>query len=165
VRHGIKASNFLFRNTCITHQHHKPSTIIETEDIQLSSINTQTHAATVASRLLKTKLPQHNKPPIKANTMPDDNPSPKNGPPPDNPMNIREDIANPPPETLNRPHAAVDAQRAMEHTIGWQPMLNRRQSWSAQDQKRELQMSAIEAVTTGPGFTERPPPGPAAAHH
>jgi hypothetical protein len=53
-------------------------------------------------------------------------------------------------------HAAADAARAMQHTNSWQPSFQRRQSWSKEDQKRELQMSTInDAAKTGPGFTER----------
>lgn len=53
-------------------------------------------------------------------------------------------------------HAAADAARAMQHTNSWKPSFERRQSWSKEDQKRELQMSSInDHVKTGPGFTER----------
>jgi hypothetical protein len=71
-------------------------------------------------------------------------------------MNIRDDIRRPPPPTMTSPHMLADGQRAMSHTNDWQPMLNRRQSWSKEDQKRFLQMSGIGGVTTGPGFSERP---------
>ncbi|KAK1640711.1 hypothetical protein BDP81DRAFT_311745 [Colletotrichum phormii] len=40
-------------------------------------------------------------------------------------------------------------------TNSWKPSFERRQSWNQEDQKRALQMSRIEDVKTGPGFTER----------
>nr|XP_036577882.1 uncharacterized protein CTRU02_12189 [Colletotrichum truncatum]KAF6784978.1 hypothetical protein CTRU02_12189 [Colletotrichum truncatum] len=52
-------------------------------------------------------------------------------------------------------HAAADAVRAIERTNSWKPSFERRQSWNKEDQKRALQMSHIEDVKTGPGFTER----------
>ncbi|KAJ3495837.1 hypothetical protein NLG97_g3103 [Lecanicillium saksenae] len=42
-------------------------------------------------------------------------------------------------------------------TTSWTPNFARRQSWSAQDRRHELQMAAVEGVRTGPGFTERSP--------
>lgn len=37
----------------------------------------------------------------------------------------------------------------------WKPASNqRRHSWSKEDHKRELHITAIEGVKTGPGFTE-----------
>jgi hypothetical protein len=68
---------------------------------------------------------------------------------------MRTDIGRPADEPTS-PHAAADAQRAIQHTNSWQPKFNRRQSWSKEDQKRALQMSAIDGITTGPGFSERP---------
>jgi hypothetical protein len=53
------------------------------------------------------------------------------------------------------PHAQADAAKVMSHTNEWTPQFNRRQSWNKEDQKRELQMSGIEGVKTGPGFSER----------
>ncbi|KAH6605425.1 hypothetical protein Trco_007132 [Trichoderma cornu-damae] len=49
-------------------------------------------------------------------------------------------------------------QSAIRHTSSWQPSsLNRRLSWSKQDQKHALQMSGIEGVRSGhQGFTEKP---------
>lgn len=43
----------------------------------------------------------------------------------------------------------------MDHANSWKPSFGRRQSWNKEDQKRELQMSHIGDVKTGPGFTER----------
>lgn len=64
-----------------------------------------------------------------------------------------------PPKRRQSAHAAADAARAMDHTNSWQPAplsFTRRQSWSKEDQKRELQMGLIQDdVKTGPGFTER----------
>lgn len=37
----------------------------------------------------------------------------------------------------------------------WKPNLDRRQSWSKQDQKREMHITTIDQVKTGPGFTEQ----------
>ncbi|EHK20690.1 uncharacterized protein TRIVIDRAFT_111832 [Trichoderma virens Gv29-8] len=46
---------------------------------------------------------------------------------------------------------------AIQHTSSWKPSsLDRRLSWSSQDQKHALQMSGIEGVRSGhQGFTER----------
>ena len=53
------------------------------------------------------------------------------------------------------PHAAALAARAMEATNSWKPSINRRQSWSKEDQKHKLQMSRVGDVVIGPGFSER----------
>ncbi|WYZ46018.1 hypothetical protein EsH8_IX_000243 [Colletotrichum jinshuiense] len=50
---------------------------------------------------------------------------------------------------------SAEAARVIERTNSWKPSYGRRQSWNKEDQKRELQMSHIEDVKTGPGFTER----------
>ncbi|KAH8662695.1 hypothetical protein BGZ61DRAFT_143995 [Ilyonectria robusta] len=50
-------------------------------------------------------------------------------------------------------HAQADAARAMRHTDSWTP-IERRQSWSREDQKHELQMTGIKDTEMGPGFTE-----------
>ncbi|KAH7324711.1 hypothetical protein B0I35DRAFT_475937 [Stachybotrys elegans] len=47
------------------------------------------------------------------------------------------------------------ASRAMNHTNSWKPSFGRRQSWNKEDQKHALQMTGIDNVKTGPGFTER----------
>jgi hypothetical protein len=47
------------------------------------------------------------------------------------------------------------ASRAMSHTNDWKPSFQRKQSWNKEDQKRALQMTGIDSVKTGPGFTER----------
>ncbi|OLN95833.1 hypothetical protein CCHL11_02689 [Colletotrichum chlorophyti] len=52
-------------------------------------------------------------------------------------------------------HSASEAARVIERTNSWKPSFERRQSWNKEDQKRELQMSHIDEVKTGPGFTER----------
>lgn len=36
----------------------------------------------------------------------------------------------------------------------WKPSVDRRQSFSKEDHKRAMQMTTIDAVKTGPGFTE-----------
>ncbi|TQV92702.1 hypothetical protein V2A60_009168 [Cordyceps javanica] len=47
------------------------------------------------------------------------------------------------------------ATTAAAATTSWTPNLERRQSWSAQDRKHELQMAAVNHEPTGPGFSER----------
>lgn len=56
-------------------------------------------------------------------------------------------------DTQGAKHAAAASPRAT--TTSWTPNFERRQSWSAQDRKHELQMAAVDDVRTGPGFTER----------
>ncbi|KAL7919414.1 hypothetical protein ACQKWADRAFT_301354 [Trichoderma austrokoningii] len=48
-------------------------------------------------------------------------------------------------------------QSAIRHSSTWKPSsLDRRLSWSSQDQKHALQMSGLEGVRSGSqGFTER----------
>ncbi|OAQ97440.1 hypothetical protein LLEC1_05914 [Akanthomyces lecanii] len=60
------------------------------------------------------------------------------------------------PSTQDVEHAAAAAPRATT-TTSWTPNFERRQSWSAQDRKHELQMAdvAVDDVCAGPGFTER----------
>ncbi|KYK61298.1 hypothetical protein DCS_02440 [Drechmeria coniospora] len=53
------------------------------------------------------------------------------------------------------PRAKADAARAMDHTISWQPSMQRRQSWSKEDQKHQLQMSTMDTANKAPGFTEK----------
>lgn len=60
------------------------------------------------------------------------------------------------------PHGAADAKRAMSSTDDWKPVLDRRQSWSSQEYKHELQQRMQKetdpakhgGVSVG-GFTER----------
>lgn len=68
------------------------------------------------------------------------------------------------PTSPTSPHSAADAARAMSTTGAWQPRLDRRQSWDAQEYKHELQKStttkAAGAAAEGGdggqrGFTER----------
>ncbi|KAI9152151.1 hypothetical protein HJFPF1_09376 [Paramyrothecium foliicola] len=47
------------------------------------------------------------------------------------------------------------ASRAIDSTNSWKPSFERRQSWNKEDQKRALQMTGIDSVKTGPGFSER----------
>lgn len=54
---------------------------------------------------------------------------------------------HPPPTTGAAPHAHADA---------WKPALDRRQSWSKEDQKHALQMSGMAGAGSAPGFTEKP---------
>ncbi|KAL6812939.1 hypothetical protein GGI42DRAFT_313300 [Trichoderma sp. SZMC 28013] len=48
-------------------------------------------------------------------------------------------------------------QSAIQHSSSWKPSsLDRRLSWSSQDQKHALQMSGIDGVQSGhQGFTEK----------
>ncbi|KZL79416.1 hypothetical protein CI238_01352 [Colletotrichum incanum] len=62
------------------------------------------------------------------------------------------------PDTSNyttSPHAISAPPQIIERTNSWKPSFERRQSWNKEDQKRQLQMSHIDDVKTGPGFTER----------
>lgn len=59
------------------------------------------------------------------------------------------------PPSGRRP-SEVAAAHAVEHAASWTPSLDRRMSWSREDQKRELHAAQIiDDVTTGPGFSER----------
>lgn len=52
--------------------------------------------------------------------------------------------------------AQAQAARAVAATASWKPNLDRRQSWSKEDQKHQLHMSRVEDVRPGcPGFSER----------
>ncbi|KAK4069511.1 uncharacterized protein Triagg1_6935 [Trichoderma aggressivum f. europaeum] len=53
--------------------------------------------------------------------------------------------------------ASPACQSAIKHSSSWKPSsLDRRLSWSSQDQKHALQMSGIDGVRSGhQGFTER----------
>ncbi|KAK2070534.1 hypothetical protein P8C59_005019 [Phyllachora maydis] len=59
------------------------------------------------------------------------------------------------------PPLSPDAEKAMGHTAAWKPAYDRRQSWSKQDQKHELQMTqmggggARVAAEPQSGFSER----------
>ncbi|KXH45076.1 hypothetical protein CSIM01_01205 [Colletotrichum simmondsii] len=72
------------------------------------------------------------------------------------------DIANyttsPTTSSFNKqssPSATTPRAIVESTTNSWKPSFERRQSWNQEDQKRALQMSHIEDVKTGPGFTER----------
>jgi hypothetical protein len=43
----------------------------------------------------------------------------------------------------------------MSHVEAWKPHLDRRQSWSKEEHKHALQMSGVQDVKAGPGFSER----------
>jgi len=66
---------------------------------------------------------------------------------------LTQDLTSPASPTTQ--HSAADAQRGMSRVESWTPQFNRRQSWSKEEQKHALQMSRVEDVKTGPGFTER----------
>ena len=57
--------------------------------------------------------------------------------------------------TSSSSSTAAGAQRAMSSTQAWKPSFGRRQSWSKEEQKHQLQMSKVGSVQEGPGFTER----------
>ncbi|KAM0514549.1 hypothetical protein ACHAPE_006845 [Trichoderma viride] len=61
------------------------------------------------------------------------------------------------PQSFHPQDSSPACQSAIRHSSTWKPSsLNRRLSWSNQDQKHELQMSGIDGVTSGDqGFTER----------
>lgn len=65
------------------------------------------------------------------------------------------------PTSPTSPHSAADAARAMSTTGAWQPRLDRRQSWDAQEYKHELQKPMQQSTAAGAGgtgehgFTER----------
>ncbi|KAI0830984.1 hypothetical protein F5Y06DRAFT_281643 [Hypoxylon sp. FL0890] len=54
------------------------------------------------------------------------------------------------------PQHEKDAMRAMSRTNSWKPSpLARRHSYHQEDQKHVLQMSGVQDIQEGPGFTER----------
>jgi hypothetical protein len=59
------------------------------------------------------------------------------------------------PAELQSPTRAADAKRAMSAAAAWKPAMDRRPSWDKQDYKRAMQMTGIEDVQSGPGFSER----------
>ncbi|KAF4439293.1 hypothetical protein FACUT_4230 [Fusarium acutatum] len=59
------------------------------------------------------------------------------------------------PAAPTSPSAQAGADRCMRHTNSWTPSIQRRQSWSPEEQKHEMHMNKIGQVATGPGFTER----------
>ncbi|KPM36526.1 hypothetical protein AK830_g10054 [Neonectria ditissima] len=52
-------------------------------------------------------------------------------------------------------HDEADAARAMRRTNSWTPVYQRRQSFNKEDLKHAMCLADIDAVKTGPGFTER----------
>ncbi|UNI16849.1 hypothetical protein JDV02_003245 [Purpureocillium takamizusanense] len=66
-----------------------------------------------------------------------------------------EEKAKAAPPAAPAAHPDANAARAMDHTNSWKPSLDRRQSWSKEDQKHALQMSSLDGVKAGPGFTEK----------
>jgi hypothetical protein len=52
------------------------------------------------------------------------------------------------------PTRQIDSDRGMQHCTSWKPRFDRRQSWDQQDQKHALQMTGLQNVKEGPGFTE-----------
>lgn len=70
------------------------------------------------------------------------------------PASLESELASPVLDP-NTPRAAADAKRAMTATDAWKPVLDRKQSWSNQEYKHEMQMGDLDDVKAGPGFTER----------
>jgi hypothetical protein len=66
---------------------------------------------------------------------------------------LTQDLTSPVSPTT--PHSEEDARRGMSHVESWIPQFNRRQSWSKEEHKHALQMSRVQDVKTGPGFSER----------
>ena len=64
-----------------------------------------------------------------------------------------------PSANATTPHSAADAARAMSSTGAWQPRFDRRQSWSTQEYKHEMQKrmqtGGADEDKPGSGFTER----------
>ncbi|KAH8899738.1 hypothetical protein GQ53DRAFT_835798 [Thozetella sp. PMI_491] len=47
------------------------------------------------------------------------------------------------PVSPTTPHSTASAQRAMSTTEAWRPTFDRRQSWSKEEHKHQLQMSKV----------------------
>ena len=58
------------------------------------------------------------------------------------------------PEEVTSPTKAAGAKRAMSAAASWKPVLDRRQSWDAQEHKHAMMMTRISDVQAGPGFSE-----------
>lgn len=56
------------------------------------------------------------------------------------------------PESV--PTRQSDSDRGMRNTSAWKPRFDRRQSWNKEDQKHDLQMTGLQDVKSGPGFSE-----------
>ncbi|KAF3060884.1 hypothetical protein GL218_04294 [Daldinia childiae] len=72
-------------------------------------------------------------------------------------LNICVDIANLPtvPRGPTSPQHEKEAARAISRTDSWKPSLGRKQSYHREDRKHILQMSGVQNVEVGPGFSER----------
>ncbi|KZZ99539.1 hypothetical protein AAL_02111 [Moelleriella libera RCEF 2490] len=51
--------------------------------------------------------------------------------------------------------SSVPRRSGPDAATAWKPALDRRQSWNKEDQKRAVQMTAVDEVKAGPGFTEK----------
>ncbi|KAI8964413.1 hypothetical protein F5Y11DRAFT_316257 [Daldinia sp. FL1419] len=73
------------------------------------------------------------------------------------PNNIRVATANLP--TIipgpTSPQHEKEAARARSRTDSWKPSLGRKQGYHREDRKHALQMSGVQDVEAGPGFSER----------
>jgi len=71
------------------------------------------------------------------------------------------DLTAPVTSPVTSPHSAADAERAMHRTDSWKPELDRRQSFSQQEYRHQVQMSMSGVSDDKPagsygGFTEEP---------
>ncbi|KAI1386607.1 uncharacterized protein F4822DRAFT_321607 [Hypoxylon trugodes] len=73
---------------------------------------------------------------------------------------IRIDVANLPastPQGPTSPQHEKEAARAISRTDSWKPSIGRKQSYHREDRKHalQMQMSGVQDIQEGPGFTER----------
>ncbi|KAK6828467.1 hypothetical protein PG990_010463 [Apiospora arundinis] len=59
------------------------------------------------------------------------------------------------PAPAASPQLEKDAARAMKSADSWKPSLARTQSFNKEEQKRDLQMTGLGSVKSGPGFSEK----------
>lgn len=52
-------------------------------------------------------------------------------------------------------NANANAARSMQNTSDWKPTFDRRPSWSKEEHKHKLQMSAMDGSKQGQGFTQQ----------
>jgi len=59
--------------------------------------------------------------------------------------NLTSDLCSAAAAAPTSPHTSADAARAMSTTDSWKPAVDRRQSWSQQDYRHQVQMSRVTA--------------------
>ncbi|KAK7928238.1 hypothetical protein PG985_005236 [Apiospora marii] len=59
------------------------------------------------------------------------------------------------PDAPTSPQLEKDAARAMKGAESWKPSFARQQSFSKEEQKRELQMTGLGGGKSAPGFSEK----------